>query len=172
MTARGFLRLGIAHRLEGHEGSAPREAMEKAFRICTPSVVSEVIDGEAVIMDLRSGNYFSATGAGALIWQDLEASRSYRQILQSLTANYEIDSQTLTDAADRFLAGLIANNLIEEIAVEDSTNETPRRGGPDVAPAARLFDKPVLTMHTDLQDLLLLDPIHDVGSAGWPIRKT
>jgi hypothetical protein len=146
--------------------------MEKAFRICTPSVVSEVIDGEAVIMDLRSGNYFSTTGAGALIWRNLETSRSYRQILQSLTANYKIDSQTLTDAANRFLADLIANNLVEEIAVEESTDEYPRRDGPDVASAARLFDPPVLAMHTDMQDLLLLDPIHDVGPAGWPVRKT
>jgi hypothetical protein len=33
------------------------------------------------------------------------------------------------------------------------------------------FTPPALTKFTDMQDLLLLDPIHDVGSGGWPAKK-
>ena len=146
--------------------------MAKAFRIIAQYVVSEVIDGEAVIMDLRTGNYFSATGAGAPIWDDLEACRSYRQILQSLTAQYPIDLRTLTDALDRFLADLVANNLVEEIAIEEPADDNPGRNDRDTVSTVSVFEPPVLTMHTDMQDLLLLDPIHDVDSAGWPTRKT
>jgi len=30
------------------------------------------------------------------------------------------------------------------------------------------FEKPKLQKFTDMQDLLLLDPIHEVDEAGWP----
>jgi hypothetical protein len=141
----------------------------RAFRICAPSVVSEVIDGEAVIMDLRSGNYFSASETGGEIWRDIEAGRSYPQILRSLTARYQIDLQTLTDATDRFVTDLLANHLVEEIMVEESADIDPAHSVASPVPA---FRPPALEMYTDLQDLLLLDPIHDVDAVGWPTRKT
>ena len=30
------------------------------------------------------------------------------------------------------------------------------------------FEKPVLQKYSDMQDLLLLDPIHEVDEMGWP----
>ena len=30
------------------------------------------------------------------------------------------------------------------------------------------FNKFEMTAHTDVQDLLLLDPFHDVDDSGWP----
>jgi Coenzyme PQQ synthesis protein D (PqqD) len=139
------------------------------FRICTPSVVSEVIDGEAVIMDLRSGNYFSAVGTASRIWQDIEAGRSYEQVIDRLSATYRIDSATLSGALDRFLAELIANNLIEEAGETPAGNAEPASSY-DIVPGEP-FAPPVLAVFTDMQDLLLLDPIHDVDASGWPTRK-
>lgn len=37
-----------------------------------PFVVSELIDGEAIIMNLKSGNYYSTRHTGALVWDWLE----------------------------------------------------------------------------------------------------
>ena len=33
------------------------------------------------------------------------------------------------------------------------------------------FEKPVLQKHTDMQELLLLDPIHEIDEKGWPSKK-
>ena len=33
------------------------------------------------------------------------------------------------------------------------------------------FEAPILHKYTDMQDLLLLDPIHEVDEAGWPSVK-
>ncbi len=33
------------------------------------------------------------------------------------------------------------------------------------------FEAPVLESYSDMQDLLLLDPIHDVDDAGWPVAN-
>jgi len=39
-------------------------------------------------------------------------------------------------------------------------------------PAGTVFAPPVLEVYTDMQDLLLLDPIHDVDeTVGWPSPK-
>ena len=33
------------------------------------------------------------------------------------------------------------------------------------------YSPPVLNSYTDMEELLLLDPIHDVDQAGWPMPK-
>jgi hypothetical protein len=44
-------------------------------------------------------------------------------------------------------------------------------GGTELESAARsqVHSTPKLTVYSDLQDILLLDPVHDVDSAGWPV---
>jgi hypothetical protein len=33
------------------------------------------------------------------------------------------------------------------------------------------YKAPALAVHEDMQDLITLDPIHDVDQVGWPTRK-
>jgi hypothetical protein len=33
------------------------------------------------------------------------------------------------------------------------------------------FSRPILTKYTDMKELLLLDPIHEVDETGWPNPK-
>ena len=39
------------------------------FRINNPKVIHETIDGETVIVNLDSGNYYSLDATGADIWE-------------------------------------------------------------------------------------------------------
>src|SRR6187397_1108133 len=45
---------------------------DQLLRPNSPSVVSEIIDGEAVIMNLATGHYFSALGTGGELWALIE----------------------------------------------------------------------------------------------------
>jgi len=138
--------------------------VDKSYRVCAPAVVSEVIDGEAIIMDLRSGNYFSADGSGALVWQAVADGCGREAILAWAAEAFDIDPARATDDIDAFLAQLTEHGLVEAADVAEPT--------PSPAPIARgPYRAPVLTIYTDMQDLLLLDPIHDVDEAGWPTRK-
>ena len=47
------------------------------FRVNTPTVTHETIDGEAVIINLDSGNYYSLVEVGSFIWGLVE--RSFRE---------------------------------------------------------------------------------------------
>ena len=42
-----------------------------AFRVNSPTVVSETVDREVVMIHLDTGNYYSLRSTGALIWDAL-----------------------------------------------------------------------------------------------------
>jgi len=52
--------------------------MSRRFTVNAPAVVSEVIDGEAVILNLRSGHYFSALHTGAVVWEWIDGGAEYQ----------------------------------------------------------------------------------------------
>jgi Coenzyme PQQ synthesis protein D (PqqD) len=143
--------------------------MERLFKLNAPAVVSEIIDGEAVIMHLKSGNYYNTEHVGSQIWAWLEQGLSYRQMLDSMAARYPVARPELTAALDTFLAELVAQDLVHEVAAEPAkamiAEPEPING------AARPFAAPVLSVYSDMTDLLLLDPIHDVDEVGWPKQK-
>ena len=50
------------------------------LRIKEPSVCHEVIDGEVVVVDFDSGDYYSMVGSAALIWGALANGASIEQV--------------------------------------------------------------------------------------------
>jgi hypothetical protein len=137
-------------------------------------VVAEIIDGEAVIMDLRSGHYFSTQGVGAEIWRGVEAGHSAVEIVHSILNRYEAPRDVVEPAVHAFVAELLSRALIV-------TGSEPRpaahngtgMGAPGDGRAPHLtFIAPVLNAYTDMEELLLLDPIHDVDETGWPMPKS
>lgn len=59
--------------------------------------------------------------------------------------------------------------FLRELASFDllGASDTPACSASLEGPAA-IFDAPRMEIFSDLQDLLLADPIHDVAEAGWP----
>ena len=143
--------------------------MDRLFKPNAPAVVSEIIDGEAVIMHLRSGSYYSTEHVGSEVWAWLEQGLSRGQILDSLASRYPVAPPALVDSLDSFLAELVAQDLVREVAGEPA-KPTPAEPLPTNG-AARPFAAPVLNVYSDMKDLLLLDPIHDVDDIGWPKPK-
>ena len=139
--------------------------MALCYTLNSPAVASEIIDGEAVIMDLQSGKYFSTAASGAVIWSGVEDRLSVDQICQRLTAEYSLSAADAEAAADAFLAELLRHALIR---AADSAPSTSVAAAPGEG-HRRSFTTPVLNVYSDMQDLLLLDPIHDVDEVGWPI---
>ena len=133
------------------------------YRIRTPQVACQTIEGESVLIHFETGCYYDCGGTGAailgLLEQRLPTSDVVRWISRA-TATSETDATVLVS---RFLEELLGEDLI----VEDA-DAAP--AGPAEAPLSQglLTTAVVLKKFTDLQDLLLLDPIHDAGEAGWP----
>ncbi|HSA55608.1 MAG TPA: PqqD family protein [Gemmatimonadaceae bacterium] len=142
--------------------------MEPTLSVNAPAVVGEIIDGEAVIMDLTAGHYFSSQGAGCEIWRGVERGLTRSAIVESLLERYDAPREVIEPAVYTFVAELLTRKLVVESAGEAPAIVTsPEDGARD----RTAFVPPVLTVYEDMADLLLLDPIHDVDEAGWPMPK-
>ena len=125
-------------------------------------MVHEAIEGEVIIVNLDKGLYFSTDGVGACIWAMIVAGRTADEVL--LWAEDALDAGDVV-AADvaAFLDDLRENELVRDVA------EAPDGGDFDMPAAPATYEKPTLNVYADMEELLLLDPIHDVSDdAGWP----
>lgn len=137
------------------------------FRINTPTVTHETIDGEAVIINLDSGNYYSLVEAGSFIWALVERGASASEVQKLLQQTYQGDNGDIDRGVQELLAQLQQENLIvpvDDAPAVDLTEVMPSGNGHE----RPVFNAPSLNKFSDMQELLLLDPIHDVDEAGWP----
>ena len=144
--------------------------MDQRYDINHPAVASEVINGEAIMMHHPSGDYFSANGIGAVVWQWIGETRSHDQIVRALEQSFPQSAGGIRGALDAFLGDLLRHELIREIASGDG----PAPGAPSqqAAKLAGEFTSPILNVYSDMRDVLLLDPIHEVEEvSGWPMPK-
>jgi len=133
-----------------------------------PQVIDETIDGEVVAIHLEQGTYYCMRGVAAEIWRGIAAELPLGGIVSGLSASQNAASADVESAVIGF---------IEELQREGLTRASPdgdraaagivARGTPPAGPG-HPFPAPLLEKFTDMEDLLLLDPVHDVDAQGWP----
>lgn len=134
------------------------------LQISAPAVVSEIIDGEAVIMNLDSGHYFSTRNTGAVVWANIERSVPIDAISRTIVTRYSLDKIEADRAIAKFVGDLLEHGLVREVSDAAVHNAVD-----DAAGWPAEWSVPQIEVFTDMEDLLLLDPIHDVSDAGWPM---
>lgn len=140
------------------------------FIVNTPKVVHEKIDGEVVIVNLNKGDYFSLVKTGADIWEKITKGISQGAILEEMIHSYKESPETLENAVNEFIAQLQQEELIAlDLTEELQNSEIPT----SISSIEKLeFELPTLQKYTDMEELLALDPIHEVDdAAGWPNAK-
>jgi hypothetical protein len=144
------------------------------FRINVPKVIHETIEGETVLVNLDSGNYYSLDGVGADAWGLMEKGAHLGGIIEWIADRYQGERMDIEKALFHLIEELQREELIVLDETRGSENVVDRDGFSKVSPGlhAEMFVPPVLHKYTDMQDLLLLDPIHDVDETGWPSPKT
>ncbi|MFC2107963.1 PqqD family protein [Candidatus Bipolaricaulota bacterium] len=136
-----------------------------------PHVVGEIIEGEAIIINLESGSYYSLQDAGAEIWAGVQEGIQVREIVDRLRTKYLGDDECIRRSAMALLEQLEAEALITYDAAGarvDTADDVPGAKSPEGLP----FSPPVLHTYTDMQELLLVDPIHEIDPSGWPQPPT
>ena len=135
------------------------------FRVNTPTVTHETIDGEAVIINLDSGNYYSLVDVGSFIWGLIEQGASASDAQNLVSQTYQGNAVEIDRGVQDLFAQLQQESLIVPVdGASDLSQVTPSSNGHE-KPS---FNLPLLNKYSDMQELLLLDPIHDVDDAGWP----
>ncbi|WP_129670916.1 PqqD family protein [Candidatus Chloroploca sp. Khr17] len=135
------------------------------LRLNQPAVISEIVDGEAIVVNLDSGAYYSMRDSAGVIWAALLHGNDAQAIGTLLSEVYGMSAETVAGEVDTFLDQLLAEQLV-----------VPAVNPPEALPPLLIdlppdetFTSPLLEKYTDMADLLLLDPIHEVDAeTGWP----
>jgi hypothetical protein len=134
------------------------------YHVNHPQVINETIDGEAIMINLVTGNYYSLDTTGAEIWELLEQSVAVDDIITVLGLRYDAPKEIIHKAVDDLLTKLLREQLI----VFDGGASSKPAPSEASAGVRSPFQNPKLEKFTDMQDLILLDPVHDVDQRGWP----
>ncbi len=138
------------------------------YQINASAIASEDFGDEVIIVNMAQGNYYSLRDTGAFIWQGVAANLSTTALTDRLTTHYAIGEAEAPGIIDAFLKQLATESLLlpADPPASNSTEPVPAVG------EKRPFVVPLLEVFTDMQDLLLVDPIHDVNAdTGWPAKK-
>jgi hypothetical protein len=126
-------------------------------------VVHETIDGEVVLIQLETGNYYTLGGSGPEIWALLGRQHAPAETADRLRSRFDAPAGEIEEAVERLVA-----ELTEEDLLDADDGATAPGDHEDGAGERGPFVEPVLQKYTDMQDFLLVDPIHEVSEAGWP----
>jgi hypothetical protein len=115
-------------------------------------IAAEVIDGEAVIINLATGLYYSLDGAGGQVWALVDAGCDVEAAASAIADAYGITIDVARNDVVALVGELVAEGLVEPV------------GDGVVASAARAvrvdggYRAPNLVVYRDMGDLLALDP--------------
>lgn len=137
---------------------------ETTYSINAPDVIAETIDGETMLVNLATGSYYNLEGSGAEVWSRLMDGATPRQISEALAARFIGEAGEIEAAVARLVDELQAEQILVESPPRDAQPSTP----PAEAVERRPFVAPKLAKFTDMQDIILLDPVHEVDARGWP----
>jgi Coenzyme PQQ synthesis protein D (PqqD) len=142
--------------------------MRRAFTINNPHVVHETIDGETILIHLGTGTYYSLDGLAGEIWGLLTAGSSDGAAIEHIEARYDADARIVAESVTSLVEELLQEGLLVQAPDAPVSDERPSQS----ASARAVFAAPVLHKYTDMQEFMLVDPIHDVDAeAGWPHVK-
>lgn len=118
-------------------------------------VVSDQFDGEAVVVNLESGAYYSLRDTAQEIWSLFKNNITRFGVINSFS--------NLTDAEklelETYLDFLLSEGLIEENETKSEDNFT----------SSLTFVGLTISKFDDMSNLIMIDPIHEADEdKGWP----
>ena len=143
-------------------------AQSHQYQVNDKQVVHEAFNDEILVINLDKGNYFSLRGSGAEIWPMILGGATSAAITDALCAAYAADRARVAPEVEQFLRSLVDHELL--VPVSAAIDAVAGLGLP-VNGTRSAYAPPLLEVFTDMQDLLLLDPVHEADDAGWPVQK-
>jgi hypothetical protein len=134
------------------------------FIVSRPDVVASTVDGEVVAINLATGSYYNIAGSGTAVWATVDQVASTDEVIARLAHRYEQPVEKIAEAVTPFMDELLAEGLIRPAG----DAQTGQRADDPLSEVDSAFSPPVLEKFTDMEDLLLVDPVHDVSERGWP----
>ena len=118
----------------------------KSLKPKPDTVVADVVEGEAVIINVETGIYYSTGGVGGWIWSNLAAGVPCEAVRERLIAISR--EENAGPAFDSFVAKLREEGLVEDA---DAAAD-------EALPPPHSYGTPELIIYRDMKELMALDP--------------
>ena len=131
-------------------------------------VFADFADDQYIVLNHVNGEYYSFDRASSAVLKALVEGCSAEDITESLCSRYDWEPCKVQEKVSQFIERLLQRQILL------SGECTKGDAGPYIASLA-LQAMPELgfEVFTDVADLLLMDPIHEVDEkAGWPFKKS
>lgn len=137
-----------------------------AFVVVEGQVVHDLIDDEVVVVHLGTGSYYSLRGPSLAAWVRLTTPSTIADVASVIAAaaGFEVDRAQVASVA--LLSYLLTEDLIMSQHPVDVGGDAFDALEPD------LRDALMVEKFTDVQELLTIDPVHDVDDRGWPSTES
>lgn len=132
------------------------------YQIEPKAIVHETIDSEVVIVNFANGNYYSLIGVSAFIWEILlTGPKTDEEIHSALLRTYRVDDGTAKRDISIFLTSLITEGLIKKLELKENNLPTIHLE----AVGKKSYHAPVIEIHSDMREVIVLDPVHEIDYA-------
>ena len=138
------------------------------YQLNKPGVLRESFEGEDVIINLDTGVYFLLDSVGSTVFALLETGLMRADILTCCANHYDGVSEAQVSEIDSLIEELVAEGIVVPTSGEGEINRTAIDTENIFSKREKVYVSPVLHRFTDMQELLLLDPVHEVDERGWP----
>jgi hypothetical protein len=139
-------------------------SLQHCFLPRQEEVASKVIDGEAIIINLANGVYYSMDKVGALVWDLLQAGHTLEEVIATVTRRYDVSREQAESNVQTLVQELVQENLVVA-----SENGKPAAAEATADLQNKLpYELPKLNIYRDMGDLLALDPpVPGLGDTPW-----
>ncbi|MCA1553557.1 MAG: PqqD family protein [Chloroflexi bacterium] len=128
-----------------------------------------MFDDEVVVVNLNSGSYYTLENEAAFIWSLLAHGCTESSLLDQIGHRYGASYSEIEHVVKPFLAELQGEGLVTADFRDGGESTAPQPASQlDPDAVQRTFATPILHKYTDMEELLLIDPIHEVDEMGWP----
>jgi hypothetical protein len=128
----------------------------KRVRPNNRDVAAKVLDGEAIMINLARGTYYSLDKVGTLVWELIEGEHTLAYILEALTLTFEVSPETAEADLQRLVGEMLDEGIVVRVANEVEQNAAPPTTEAGTAKLA--YTPPELSIYRDMADLLALEP--------------
>jgi hypothetical protein len=133
----------------------------RSFAVNSGRFAHETVDDEVIIIDMAEGNYFSLRGSAAAVWALAVQGLPVSHIASAIGGATGRTPENVLQDVEEFIRQLEQEGILAE-------GPSPADKPTDPELASFEYTPPVLDKFTEMQDLLTLDPIHEVDETGWP----
>lgn len=117
-------------------------------------VAAKVMDGEAILINLANGLYFSVGGIGGFIWSLIEQQQSPGQIADRVSEHFGVDRDRALTDVESVIGQLVDEELVIPVAA-DAPGPELTLSNPSTDQA---YEPPSLKRFDDMADMFALDP--------------